>query len=62
MLKTSAVALMALAMSVGLAHASVTPGCTPWQTAAKTCVCGTGRAIDICHPRHWCHPNFGCTS
>ena len=63
MLKTSAVALMTLAMSVGLAHAKVIPACTPWETAAKTCACGTGKGHRfICHPGHWCHPNFGDTS
>jgi hypothetical protein len=47
----------------GMHHRVTTPGCTPWQSAAKTCVCGgstKGRQF-ICHPGQWCHPYFGCT-
>ena len=69
MLKTFAVALLAIAMSVGLAHAAATfslgmkgqkrtiPGCTVGQQAAATCACGTaanGRPL-LCQKGQWCH-------
>jgi hypothetical protein len=48
----------------GMHHRATTPGCSPWQTAAKTCVCGgsTKGHQFICHPGQWCHPYFGCTA
>ena len=49
---------------LGMHYRAMTPSCTPWQSAAKTCVCGgstKGRQF-ICHPGQWCHPYFGCTS
>jgi len=36
----------------GMHHHATTPGCTPWQSATKTCVCSgstKGRKF-ICHP------------
>jgi hypothetical protein len=64
MLKISAAALLALAMSAGLAQARhVIPGCIPGQSAAKTCACGTVRGHHlICHAGQWCHPYLGCRS
>ena len=50
MLKTFAVALLAIAMSVGLAearmHKRMIPGCVEGKQAAAPCACG--RAA------HWC--------
>jgi hypothetical protein len=63
MLKTCAVALLAIAMSVGLAEAKgkgrmhQIPGCTAGQQAAATCACGTaanGRPL-LCQKGQWCH-------
>jgi hypothetical protein len=48
----------------GMHHHVTTPGCIPWQSATKTCVCSgstKGRKF-ICQPGQWCHPYFGCTS
>jgi hypothetical protein len=61
MLKTFAVALLAIAMSVGWAQAKgykhTIPGCPVWPQAAATCVCGT--AADggplLCQKGQWCH-------
>ena len=71
MLKTFAVALLAIAMSVGLAHAMgmrhmhrhVIPGCALGQQAAATCACGTaanGHPL-LCRQGQWCLPNLACT-
>ena len=61
MLKTFAVALLAIAMSVGWAQAKgrkhTIPGCPVWQQAAATCACGTaanGRPL-LCQKGQWCH-------
>jgi hypothetical protein len=63
MLKACAVALLAIAMSVGLAEAKgkgrmhQIPGCTVGQQAAATCACGTaanGRPL-LCQKGQWCH-------
>jgi hypothetical protein len=61
MLKTFAVALLAIAMSVGWAqakgHKHTIPGCPAWQQAAATCACGTafnGRPL-LCQKGQWCH-------
>ena len=74
MLKTFAVALLAIAMSAGLAQASmihrnampahVIPGCAMGQPAARTCACGTAANHHplLCHRGQWCHPSQGCTS
>jgi hypothetical protein len=71
MLKTFAVALLAIAMSVGLAeakgrmHKHVIPGCAVGQQAAATCACGTaanGKPL-LCQKGQWCHYPFAkvCT-
>ncbi len=74
MLKTFSVALLAIAMSVGLAQASmvhrnmarahVIPGCAMGQPAHATCACGTAANHHplICHKGQWCHPSWRCTS
>jgi hypothetical protein len=67
MLKAFAVALLAIAMSVGLAQAAATfslgmhkhrvPACTVGQQAAVTCSCGTatnGKPL-LCQKGQWCH-------
>jgi hypothetical protein len=63
MLKTFAVALLATAMSVGLAqakghmHKGMIPGCAEGQRAAATCSCGTaanGQPL-LCQKGQWCH-------
>jgi hypothetical protein len=67
MLKTFAVALLAIAMSVGLAearmHKRMIPGCVEGKQAAAPCACGTvaGRPL-VCQRGQWCH-SFGhvCT-
>lgn len=67
MVKSFAVALLALAMSVGLAqakhmHRHVIPGCTPGHPSAAKCACGTAMGHPLlCQPGQWCHPNFACT-
>jgi hypothetical protein len=72
MLKTCAVALLAIAMSIGLAQAHYTghkhrhmiPGCAMGQPAAATCACGTAanhRPL-LWHKGQWCHTNQACTS
>jgi len=67
MLKTFAVAMLAIAMSVGLAearmHKRMIPGCVEGKQAAAPCACGTvaGRPL-VCQRGQWCH-SFGhvCT-
>ncbi len=66
MLKTFAITLLAVAMSVGLAqahgmrhhmHRHMIPGCAEGQQAAATCACGTaasGRPL-LCQKGQWCH-------
>jgi hypothetical protein len=61
MLKTFVVALLAIAMSVGLAqakgHKHTIAGCAVGQQAAGTCACGTaanGRPL-LCQKGQWCH-------
>jgi hypothetical protein len=69
MLKTFAVALVALAISVGWAqaqmmhHKHMIPGCTPGAAATARCACGTasGKPL-VCHPGQWCHPGQACTA
>ena len=62
MLKTFAVALFAIAMSVGLAHAThahkpMMANCAEGQQATARCLCGTGAgaARAICEKGQWCH-------
>jgi len=64
MLKTGAVVLLAIAMSVGLAqakgHKHTIPGCAVGQPAAATCACGTaanGKPL-LCKKGQWCHYPF----
>ena len=65
MLKTFGVALLAVAMSVGLAQAKVhrykpmqpPPPCAEGRQAAATCACGTatsGQPV-VCQKGQWCH-------
>ena len=74
MLRTFAVALLAIAMSVGLAQAAATfslgmarqghkhtsPGCIVGQQAAATCACGTAANGKplLCQKGQWCHYPF----
>jgi hypothetical protein len=74
MLKTFAVALLAIAMPIGLAHAAATfslgmargghkhtiPGCAVGQQAAATCACGTAANGKplLCQKGQWCHYPF----
>jgi hypothetical protein len=72
MLKTFAVALLAIALPVGLAqahgmghhmHRHMIAGCAMGQPAAATCACGTAanhRPL-LCHKGQWCHPSQACT-
>jgi hypothetical protein len=62
MLKTFAVTLLAIAMSVGLAHAThrykpMMAACAEGQQATARCLCGTGAgaARAICEKGQWCH-------
>ncbi len=62
MLKTFAVALLAIAMSVGLAQAKArmhkVPGCAEGKQATATCACGTvasGAKPLLCQKGQWCH-------
>ena len=67
MLKTGAVVLLAIAISVGLAqakgHKRTIPGCAVGQPAAATCACGTavnGKPL-LCQKGQWCHYPFAKT-
>jgi hypothetical protein len=67
MLKTGAVVLLAIAMSVGLAqakgHKRTIAGCAVGQPAAATCACGTaanGKPL-LCPKGQWCHYPFAKT-
>jgi hypothetical protein len=62
MLKTFAIALFAIVMSVGLAHAThahkrMLGACAEGKQATARCTCGTGAgaAPTICAPGQWCH-------
>jgi hypothetical protein len=61
MLKTLAIALLAIAMSVGLAQAKWPrqriPMCTEGQQAIAKCLCGTGVGGHpvLCQKGQWCH-------
>ena len=57
MLRTFAVALLAIAMSVGLAQAKEHKRCIVGQQATATCLCGvtlSGRPV-LCQKGQWCH-------
>jgi hypothetical protein len=68
--RTFAIALLAIAMSTGMAEAHWTGkrhmhilGCSVGQPAGATCACGTAanhRPI-MCRKGQWCHPNQACT-
>ena len=62
MLKALGLALFAITMSVGLAHAThahkpMMATCAEGQQAAARCLCGTGvgAARAICEKGQWCH-------
>jgi len=61
MLKTFAVALFAMAMSVGLAQAKGQkhrmPACSEGKQATVTCACGEARGGQLvtCQKGQWCH-------
>ena len=59
MLRIFAVALLAIAMSVGLAQAKMhkhMPGCIMGQPATATCLCGVSvtRQPVLCQKGQWC--------
>jgi hypothetical protein len=68
MLRTFAVALLAIAMSVGLAqakgHKHTIPNCIVGQQATATCHCGvtlTNQPV-LCQKGQWCHGQWrACT-
>jgi hypothetical protein len=64
MLKTFAIAMLAISMSVGLAQAKghmhkhmFLSACTPEGQASSICLCGTGANVKpvMCQPGEWCH-------
>jgi len=61
MLKTFAVALFAMVMSVGLAqakgHKHAVPACSEGKQATATCACGEARGggLALCQKGQWCH-------
>jgi hypothetical protein len=58
MLKTCSVALLAIAMSIGVAQARhVIPGCAVGQPTAWKCNCGSAAAPVLCRRGQWCHPS-----
>ena len=63
MLKTCSVALLAIAMSIGVAQARhlhrlhVIPGCAVGQPAGRICNCSSGHPPVLCHPGQWCRPS-----
>jgi hypothetical protein len=69
MLRTIAVALLAIAMSVGLVHAKEhrppMPMCAEGQQATATCFCGVtvGGHPLVCQKGQWCHGRWmrACT-
>jgi len=69
MLKLFAVALIAIPMSVGSAHAAMKahghalPACADGQQAKATCVCGTAKdKSKRCSKGEWCHAFSGTCS
>jgi hypothetical protein len=67
MLKTFAIAMLAIGMSVGLAQAKgsmhkqkASPPCQTEQQANATCTCGPAKTL--CQKGQWCHGFVGaCT-
>jgi hypothetical protein len=70
MLKTCFVALLAIAMSVGVAQARyvhgyhhvhgyyhVIPACAAGRPTAYVCNCSSGKPAVLCHPGEWCRPS-----
>ena len=60
MLKTCSVALLAIAMSIGVAqarHMHMIPACGVGQPTAWTCNCSSGHPPVLCHRGQWCHPS-----
>jgi hypothetical protein len=62
MLKTFAVAIFAIGMSIGAANAThahepMMASCAEGQQATARCLCGTGAgaAKSICEKGQWCH-------
>jgi hypothetical protein len=61
MLRTFAVASLAIALSIGLAqakgHRQRTPMCGEGQQATATCLCGValGGQPVLCQKGQWCH-------
>ncbi len=58
MLRTFAFALLAIAMSVGVADAKrMVTNCADGQQATKTCLCGSGGMGKpvTCKKGQWCH-------
>lgn len=61
MLKTFAITMLAIGMSVGLAQAKgamhkpkAPPTCQMEQQASAPCACGPAKAM--CQKGQWCHP------
>jgi hypothetical protein len=60
MLKTCSVALLTIAMSVGVAqarHLHMIPACAVGHATAWTCNCSSGKAPVICRRGQWCQPS-----
>jgi hypothetical protein len=57
MLKTCSVALLAIAMSIGVAQARMIPACAVGQPTARLCNCSSGKPPVLCHRGQWCHPS-----
>jgi hypothetical protein len=60
MLKTCSIALLAIAMSIGVAqarHRHMIPACGVGQPTAWTCNCSSGHPPVLCHRGQWCHPS-----
>ena len=58
MLKTCYVALLAIAVPIGVAQARhVIPGCVVGQPAARICNCHSGHPPLLCHRGQWCRPS-----
>jgi hypothetical protein len=61
MLKTCSVALLVIAMSIGVAQARhrlhVIPACAAGRPTAYVCNCSSGHPPVLCHPGQWCRPS-----
>jgi hypothetical protein len=69
-MKTCFVALLAIAMSIGVAEARyahhgylhhgylhVIPACAAGRPTAYVCNCSSGKPAVLCHPGEWCRPS-----